>query len=99
MRRSRRTEVPPRPAAGRRQPGRSAARAAVGRRPWAVAEASSAPSRAALRRVCTIGARMRTYVRMTHSRYLRNMARLLRVEQQLTVDELAGRLTLSRSTV
>lgn len=42
---------------------------------------------------------MRTYVRMTHSRYLRNMARLLRVEQQLTVDQLAARLALSRSTV
>ena len=36
---------------------------------------------------------------MTHSRYLRNMARLLRVEQQLTVDQLATRLALSRSTV
>jgi hypothetical protein len=36
---------------------------------------------------------------MTHSRYLRNMARLLRVEQQLTVDQLAGRLAVPRSTV
>lgn len=36
---------------------------------------------------------------MTHSRYLRNMARLLRVEQQLTLDQLAKRLALSRSTV
>jgi hypothetical protein len=36
---------------------------------------------------------------MTHSRYLRDMARLLRVEQQLTVDELAKRLAVPRSTV
>ncbi len=42
---------------------------------------------------------MRTYVRMTHSRYLRNMARLLRVERQLSVDQLAARLALPRSTV
>ena len=42
---------------------------------------------------------MRTYVRMAHSNYLRQMARLLRVEQQLTVDQLALRLTLPRSTV
>ena len=36
---------------------------------------------------------------MTHSRYLRNMARLLRVERQLSVDQLAARLALPRSTV
>jgi transposase-like protein len=36
---------------------------------------------------------------MTHSRYLRNMARLLRVERQLSVDKLAARLALPRSTV
>jgi hypothetical protein len=42
---------------------------------------------------------MRTYVRMTHSRYLRDIARLLRVERQLTVDQLAKRLALPRSTV
>jgi hypothetical protein len=42
---------------------------------------------------------MRTYVRMTHSRHLRDMARLLRVEQQLSVDRLAKRLALPRSTV
>jgi transposase-like protein len=42
---------------------------------------------------------MRTYVRMTHSRYLRQMARSLRVEQRLTVDELAVRLSLPRSTI
>lgn len=42
---------------------------------------------------------MRTYVRMAHSRYLRQMARSLRVERQLTVDELAARLSLPRSTI
>jgi hypothetical protein len=36
---------------------------------------------------------------MTHSRYLRNMARLLRVERELSVDQLATRLALPRSTV
>ena len=34
-----------------------------------------------------------------HSRYLRQMARLLRVEQGLTVDQLAARLALPRSTI
>jgi hypothetical protein len=42
---------------------------------------------------------MRTYVRMAHSSYLRQMARLLRVEQRLSVDQLARRLALPRSTV
>jgi hypothetical protein len=42
---------------------------------------------------------MRTYVRMTHSRYLREMARLMRVQRQLSVDQLAKRLALPRSTV
>jgi transposase-like protein len=36
---------------------------------------------------------------MAHSRYLRQMARSLRVEQQLTVDQLAARMTLPRSTI
>lgn len=36
---------------------------------------------------------------MAHARYLRQMARRLRVEQQLTVDELAVRLSLPRSTI
>lgn len=36
---------------------------------------------------------------MAHSRYLRRMARSLRVERQLTVDELAARLALPRSTI
>jgi hypothetical protein len=36
---------------------------------------------------------------MAHSNYLRQMARLLRVEQRLTVDQLASRLALPRSTV
>jgi hypothetical protein len=36
---------------------------------------------------------------MTHARYLRQMARSLRVEQRLTVDELAARLSLPRSTI
>jgi len=36
---------------------------------------------------------------MAHSNYLRRMARLLRVEQRLTVDQLAARLSLPRSTV
>jgi hypothetical protein len=36
---------------------------------------------------------------MAHSRYLRQMARSLRVEQQLTVDELTARLALPRSTI
>lgn len=36
---------------------------------------------------------------MAHSRYLRQIARSLRVEQQLTVDELAARLSLPRSTI
>ncbi|HEV7527844.1 MAG TPA: hypothetical protein VGO29_03010 [Solirubrobacteraceae bacterium] len=36
---------------------------------------------------------------MTHSRHLRDIARLLRVERQLTVDQLARRLALPRSTV
>jgi hypothetical protein len=42
---------------------------------------------------------MRTYVRMAHARYLRQMARSLRLEQRLTVDELAARLSLPRSTI
>jgi transposase-like protein len=42
---------------------------------------------------------MRTYVRMAHARYLRRMARSLRVEQRLTVDQLAARLSLPRSTI
>lgn len=42
---------------------------------------------------------MRTYVRMAHSRYLRTIARSLRVECGLTVDQLAQRLALPRSTV
>lgn len=36
---------------------------------------------------------------MAHARYLRQMARSLRVEQRLTVDELALRLSLPRSTI
>lgn len=36
---------------------------------------------------------------MAHARYLRQTARSLRVEQQLTVDELAARLSLPRSTI
>ncbi len=36
---------------------------------------------------------------MAHSNYLRRMARLLRVEHRLTVDQLAARLALPRSTV
>jgi hypothetical protein len=36
---------------------------------------------------------------MAHARYLRQMARSLRVEQRLTVDELATRLSLPRSTI
>jgi hypothetical protein len=36
---------------------------------------------------------------MAHARYLRQMARSLRVEQRLTVDELAARLSLPRSTI
>jgi hypothetical protein len=36
---------------------------------------------------------------MTHSRYLRDMARLLRLQRQLTVDQLAKRLALPRSTI
>jgi transposase-like protein len=36
---------------------------------------------------------------MAHSRYLRQMARSLRVEQRLTVDELAARMSLPRSTI
>jgi transposase-like protein len=36
---------------------------------------------------------------MAHSRYLRQTARSLRVEQQLTVDQLAARLSLPRSTI
>ena len=36
---------------------------------------------------------------MAHSNYLRRMARLLRVEQRLTVEQLAARLALPRSTV
>jgi hypothetical protein len=36
---------------------------------------------------------------MAHARYLRQMARSLRVEQRFTVDELAARLSLPRSTI
>jgi hypothetical protein len=36
---------------------------------------------------------------MTHSQHLREMARLLRVRRQLSVDQLAKRLALPRSTV
>jgi hypothetical protein len=42
---------------------------------------------------------VRTYVRMAHSRYLREMARLMRVQRQLSVDQLARRLALPRSTI
>ena len=43
--------------------------------------------------------RMGTYVRMAHAAYLREKARSMRVERQLTIDELAERLALSRSTI
>jgi hypothetical protein len=36
---------------------------------------------------------------MTHAPYLREKARSLRIERQLTIDELAERLALSRSTI
>jgi predicted DNA-binding transcriptional regulator AlpA len=36
---------------------------------------------------------------MTHALYLREKARSMRIERQLTIDELAERLALSRSTV
>jgi predicted DNA-binding transcriptional regulator AlpA len=36
---------------------------------------------------------------MAHAAYLREKARLMRVERQLTIDELAERLALSRSTI
>jgi transposase-like protein len=36
---------------------------------------------------------------MAHSRYLRDVARSLRLERQLTVDQLAERLALPRSTI
>jgi transcriptional regulator with XRE-family HTH domain len=36
---------------------------------------------------------------MAHASYLREKARLMRVERKLTIDELAERLALSRSTV
>jgi excisionase family DNA binding protein len=36
---------------------------------------------------------------MTHAPYLREKARSLRLERQLTIDELAERLALSRSTI
>jgi predicted DNA-binding transcriptional regulator AlpA len=42
---------------------------------------------------------MGTYARITHASYLREKARSMRVERQLTIDELAERLALSRSTV
>jgi hypothetical protein len=35
---------------------------------------------------------------MAHASYLREKARLMRVERKLTIDELAERLALSRST-
>jgi excisionase family DNA binding protein len=36
---------------------------------------------------------------MAHASYLREKARSMRVERQLTIDELAERLALSRSTI
>lgn len=36
---------------------------------------------------------------MAHAAYIREKARSLRVERQLTIDQLAERLALSRSTV
>src|SRR6204780_1064845 len=36
---------------------------------------------------------------MAHATYLREKARSMRVERQLTIDELAERLALSRSTI
>jgi transcriptional regulator with XRE-family HTH domain len=36
---------------------------------------------------------------MAHPAYLREKARSLRIERQLTIDELAARLALSRSTI
>jgi excisionase family DNA binding protein len=36
---------------------------------------------------------------MAHATYLRDKARSMRIERQLTIDELAERLALSRSTV
>jgi excisionase family DNA binding protein len=42
---------------------------------------------------------MGTYVRMAHAEYLREKARSMRVERQFTIDELAERLALSRSTI
>lgn len=36
---------------------------------------------------------------MAHARYLREKARSMRIERKLTIDELAERLALSRSTI
>jgi excisionase family DNA binding protein len=36
---------------------------------------------------------------VAHAKYLREKARTMRVERQLTIDELAERLALSRSTI
>ena len=41
---------------------------------------------------------MRTYV-VTYPPYLREKARALRVDKRLTIDELAERLAVSRTTV
>src|SRR5581483_10888362 len=42
---------------------------------------------------------LRTYVRMAHPPYLREKARKLRAERRLTIDELAERLALPRTTI
>jgi transcriptional regulator with XRE-family HTH domain len=36
---------------------------------------------------------------MAHAPYLREKARALRIERKFTIDELADRLALSRSTI
>jgi excisionase family DNA binding protein len=68
------------------------------------AEASSAGVRGEAGAAClsTGGFRLlelRTYVRMAHPAYLREKARSLRAHRRLTIDELAERLALPRTTI
>ena len=42
---------------------------------------------------------MRTYVRMSHPAYIREKARQMRTERRLSIDEIAERLALPKTTI
>src|SRR2546423_452519 len=92
--------------AGRRPRGRSGALAAVVRRPWRwrrlpagrTGGLETAPPRPRGERAFRPKPRG-TYVRMAYPAYIREKARWMRVERRLTIDQIAERLAVSRTTV